>query len=129
MDAQAARRALAKGSQDADGDDAGDRMTPLAWLSGPSLVVRCVLAVGSWRFRRAGERLDEPSDPGAWPAFTFIPKIRSDGPSAWRAALFPLAALLYGAMTVASALAHRRGRGGAWKGRLQGGSLGSDASL
>jgi hypothetical protein len=30
---------------------------------------------------------------------------------------FPLAALLYGAMTVGSAWDHLRGRGSAWKGR------------
>ncbi len=35
----------------------------------------------------------------------------------WRALGLPLAALLYGAMTVSSAVAHWRGRGGAWKGR------------
>jgi hopene-associated glycosyltransferase HpnB len=31
----------------------------------------------------------------------------------------PLAAILYSAMTLSSAVAHGRGRGGAWKGRLQ----------
>ncbi len=35
----------------------------------------------------------------------------------WRAALLPLAAALYMAMTIDSALRHWRGRGGAWKGR------------
>jgi hopene-associated glycosyltransferase HpnB len=36
---------------------------------------------------------------------------------------FPLAALLYGAMTVGSAWDHLRGRGSAWKGRGYGGEL------
>jgi hypothetical protein len=35
----------------------------------------------------------------------------------WRAPALPLVALLYLAMTVDSAWRHRRGRGGAWKGR------------
>ena len=37
-------------------------------------------------------------------------------PIAW-SLTFPLAALLYGAMTVGSAWDHLRGRGSAWKGR------------
>ena len=36
--------------------------------------------------------------------------------------LLPLAGLLYAAMTLDSALAHWRGRGGAWKGRVAGGA-------
>lgn len=37
----------------------------------------------------------------------------------WFAPLLPVVAVLYCAMTVDSALAHARGRGGAWKGRVQ----------
>ncbi|RME67594.1 MAG: glycosyl transferase family 2, partial [Alphaproteobacteria bacterium] len=37
--------------------------------------------------------------------------------SRWWSALLPVAAMLYGAMTVSSAIRHRRGRGGAWKER------------
>jgi len=36
---------------------------------------------------------------------------------AWRTLGLPLAAIVYGAMTIASAIAHWRGKGGAWKGR------------
>ena len=36
------------------------------------------------------------------------------------ALLLPLAGALYAAMTFDSALAHWRGRGGAWKGRVAG---------
>jgi hopene-associated glycosyltransferase HpnB len=36
----------------------------------------------------------------------------------WAGALLPLAAALYCAMTLDSALRHRRGRGGTWKGRV-----------
>jgi hypothetical protein len=45
------------------------------------------------------------------------------------APLLPLAALLYCIITVASALAHYRGRGGAWKGRVQSGPSRSQAPL
>jgi hypothetical protein len=41
------------------------------------------------------------------------------------APLLPAAALLYCAMTVASALSDWSGRGGAWKGRVQGRAAGS----
>lgn len=47
---------------------------------------------------------------------------------AWAAAL-PLVALLYAGMTMDSALAHWRGRGGQWKGRVQGGTVEGDAPL
>ena len=39
---------------------------------------------------------------------------------AWESALLPVAALLYLLMTLSSAVAHWRGRGGAWKGRTYG---------
>ncbi len=48
---------------------------------------------------------------------SYIPTVRDYGLAAWRALLLPLAAALYCAMTVSSALAHWRRRGGAWKGR------------
>lgn len=47
----------------------------------------------------------------------YLPTIRAYGLAAWRAGSLPVVAVLYGAMTVASALDHARGRGGAWKGR------------
>jgi hopene-associated glycosyltransferase HpnB len=49
-----------------------------------------------------------------------LPTLRLYGQPARLAPLLPLAALLYSAMTLDSGLAHRRGRGGAWKGRVQG---------
>jgi len=45
------------------------------------------------------------------------PTLRLYDRPVWQAPLLPLAALLYSAMTVDSALSHWRGRGGAWKGR------------
>lgn len=48
---------------------------------------------------------------------SYIPTVRDYGLAAWRALLLPLAAALYAAMTLASALAHWRRQGGAWKGR------------
>ena len=53
-------------------------------------------------------------------AFAILPTRRLYGQPARLAPLLPLAALLYCAMTLDSALAHRRGRGGAWKDRIQG---------
>jgi hypothetical protein len=48
---------------------------------------------------------------------TYLPTLRDYGlPPAFGLAL-PVTAALYSAMTIDSALAHRRGRGGAWKGR------------
>lgn len=51
---------------------------------------------------------------------SYIPTVRDYGLAPWRAVLLPAAAALYAAMTVASALAHWRRRGGAWKGRTYG---------
>jgi hypothetical protein len=47
------------------------------------------------------------------------PTLRLYGQPLWLAPLLPVAALFYCAMTFSSALAHYRGRGGAWKGRVQ----------
>lgn len=57
----------------------------------------------------------------AWAAMSvsLLPALALYGRSRLWAPLLPAAALLYTAMTLDSALAHRRGRGGAWKGRNQ----------
>ncbi len=52
-------------------------------------------------------------------ALSFLPILRLYGQPAGFAPLLPVAGLLYGAMTMDSAIAHWRGRGGAWKGRLE----------
>lgn len=49
----------------------------------------------------------------AWPTFKLYHQPR------WRTLLLPVAALLYSAMTLDSAIGHWRGRGAAWKGRVQ----------
>jgi hypothetical protein len=49
----------------------------------------------------------------------YLPTLRAYGRPARDAVTLPLAAALYVAMTVDSALAHARGRGGRWKGRVQ----------
>jgi hypothetical protein len=60
---------------------------------------------------------------GAWAlmALAFLPTLRLYRGSGWRcwllAPALPLAGLLYSLMTLASAVAYWRGRGGAWKGR------------
>ncbi len=51
---------------------------------------------------------------------TFLPTLRFFGLALWRAPLLPAAALLYSLMTFDSARRHWSGKGGAWKGRLQG---------
>jgi hypothetical protein len=48
---------------------------------------------------------------------TYAPTLRDYGLSPVLGLTLPLTAGLYSAMTVDSALAYRRGRGGAWKGR------------
>ncbi|MFQ5566343.1 MAG: glycosyltransferase [Paracoccaceae bacterium] len=50
-------------------------------------------------------------------AIVYLPTNRLYGRPTWEAAGLPLAALFYGAMTISSAVAHWRGRGGGWKGR------------
>jgi len=58
----------------------------------------------------------------AWTTMTvsYIPVLRLSGLSAALAPCLPLISVLYTAMTVSSALRHRAGRGGAWKGRTVG---------
>jgi hopene-associated glycosyltransferase HpnB len=55
----------------------------------------------------------------AWLLMTlaYKPTVRDYGLPTVYAAALPVTAALYGAMTVDSALAHRKGLGGAWKGR------------
>ncbi|GAA0236615.1 glycosyltransferase [Actinomadura nitritigenes] len=50
---------------------------------------------------------------------TYVPILRFYGLSPLRAPALPLIALMYAAMTVDSARLHRKGRGGAWKGRVR----------
>jgi hypothetical protein len=50
-------------------------------------------------------------------ALAYWPTMHYYRQPAWRLITLPLAALLYTAMTVDSALRHWRGRGGQWKGR------------
>lgn len=50
-------------------------------------------------------------------AATYVPMLRFYGQRGWFAVALPAVALLYLAMTIDSARRHRRGRGGAWKGR------------
>jgi len=50
---------------------------------------------------------------------SFRPMLRFYGLSAWRGLFLPAIAGFYVAFTLESALAHVRGRGGAWKGRYQ----------
>ncbi len=51
-------------------------------------------------------------------ATLYLPTVRAYGRPAFEAAFLPLAATIYMAMTVDSAVAHARGVGGAWKGRV-----------
>lgn len=53
-------------------------------------------------------------------AIAYRPTLRLYGLAPWRGLLLCVAAVLYMAMTVASALRHWRGRGGSWKGRHYG---------
>lgn len=50
-------------------------------------------------------------------AYTYWPTLRLYGRAPWEAALLPIAAGFYTAMTISSALRHSRDEGGLWKGR------------
>lgn len=50
---------------------------------------------------------------------SFIPMLRFYDLSLWRAVCLPAIAGIYGLFTIRSALAHRTGHGGQWKGRVQ----------
>ncbi len=50
-------------------------------------------------------------------SFAYLPTLKLYGKPAWQALGLPLAAAFYTAMTISSAIAHWRGRGGHWKGR------------
>ena len=82
----------------------------VAYLAGP-------LAVLGLPFH--GDNLTATLGAVAWmlSGLAYLPTIRLYRLATWRALGLPLAALLYGAMTLSSAVAHWRGRGGAWKGR------------
>ena len=54
----------------------------------------------------------------------YTPTLRDYGRSPWEGLLLPVAAALYAAMTVDSALAHGQNQGGQWKGRNYGPSSG-----
>lgn len=58
-------------------------------------------------------------------AFSYGPTLKDYGRNPWESLLLPLSAALYAAMTVDSALAHGRSRGGQWKGRHYGPSAGT----
>jgi len=64
----------------------------------------------------------------AWSAmaFAYLPTLRAYRRPAFEAVALPAAAALYTAMTVDSALAHARRRGGEWKGRVYRGSGADD---
>ncbi|MFQ5466068.1 MAG: glycosyltransferase [Thermodesulfobacteriota bacterium] len=63
---------------------------------------------------------------GAWllQAVSFIPFLRLYGAGPLVSFALPAAGVLYGAMTLDSALRHRQGRGAEWKGRVRGGKAG-----
>jgi hopene-associated glycosyltransferase HpnB len=52
-------------------------------------------------------------------AITYFPTLRFHGLRAWRAPLLPAVAAFYAGASVQSAVAHWKGRGGEWKGRVQ----------
>ena len=58
-------------------------------------------------------------------AGSYVPMLSRYGRSVLWAPFLPVVALVYAGMTVDSAWRHRRGRGGAWKGRTLGASSGS----
>ena len=82
----------------------------LTYLAGPAAVLALPLH---------GDAVAAAVGAGAWTlsALAFRPTIRLYDQPSWRALGLPVAAALYAGMTLHSALARWRGRGGAWKGR------------
>ncbi len=82
----------------------------LVYLTGPVLVLTM-----PWH----GSMLAAGLGLAVWIAMavSYAPTLRLYGRSALQGVALPLAACLYTAMTVSSALRHWQGRGGAWKGR------------
>lgn len=78
----------------------------------PPLCVLTVLSTGAWAAAGFGV--------ASWAIMTALyrPTVALYGEPAAKALLLPAAAVLYTAMTVASAAQHQRGEGGRWKGRI-----------
>ena len=85
------------------------------YLAGP-------LAVLAWPWH--GEALALGLGGAAWGVMvlTFRPSLALHGEPWPLGLLLPLAGMLYAMMTLDSAWAHHRGRGGAWKGRIGAGA-------
>ena len=87
----------------------------MAWLYlAPPLVLLTLPWHGSTVAAIAGAAAWAAMTVAAWPTFRLYRQ------PFWRCLTLPIAALLYSLMTVDSALRHWRGRGGTWKGRVQG---------
>jgi hopene-associated glycosyltransferase HpnB len=82
----------------------------LTYLAGPLAVLL---------FPLHGSNLTASLGAVAWmlSGLAYLPTVRLYRLPAWRTLGLPLAAIVYGAITIASAIAHWRGKGGAWKGR------------
>jgi hopene-associated glycosyltransferase HpnB len=82
----------------------------VVFLAPPLLLIDALAGAGWWA-ALAGAL--------GWSAMTaaYAPTLGLYGRPWWQGLALPVAAALYGAMTVSSALRHWRGRGGAWKGR------------
>jgi hypothetical protein len=79
------------------------------------------LALGGWL--AGGDQLPTALAAAAWAMMTlsFLPTLRYYRVSLLWAPALPAIALFYLLATLHSAYQHRRGRGGAWKGRIQAG--------
>ncbi len=82
----------------------------LAYLA-PPLALIVGLADDSWLLGLGGLA-------SAAMAVAYLPTLRFYGLGGGRILMLPVAAILFAAMTVDSALRHRRGAGGLWKGRV-----------
>ena len=80
-------------------------VAPLVVITAPwhGSLIATIVALATWGLMAVA----------AWPTF----RLYRQAP--WRTALLPLAASLYTAMTLSSALRYWRGQGGTWKGRHQ----------
>jgi hopene-associated glycosyltransferase HpnB len=83
----------------------------IAYLAPPTALMAGLLADDSSLIGLGGLAL------GAM-ALAYLPTLRLYGLAGYRSLTLPLAALLFAAMTVDSAIRYRRGAGGQWKGRV-----------
>jgi hopene-associated glycosyltransferase HpnB len=98
--------------------DESNAQVAIATLAMSLLYLVPPLLTGTGLFKRDPRFAATAGAAWALMAALYLPTIRAYGRPSYEAAFLPVAATIYMAMTVDSAVAHARGFGGAWKGRV-----------